>query len=137
MISSIFSLLTDRTCHQRLVRSGILICAVGLPVGSHAQAISVPVTPAQAIEPVVKPLNTPVLPDTQTPVAPTTDGAVDQAAKAEILATFQREARAAYAQAKQACQDLPKDQQTVCLAKARIQFDQDMQYAQKRADMGF
>ena len=56
----------------------------------------------------------------------------------EILKTFQREAHAAYAQARQECQALSDaKEREICLAKARLQFDQDMRYAQKRADMGY
>ena len=58
--------------------------------------------------------------------------------KEEILKTFQREANAAYAQARQACQAVSDaKEREICLAKARLQFDQDMRYAQKRADMGY
>lgn len=112
-----------------------------------AQAVPIPVAPAQ----IVQPSSQPMLQNNQTPeatqlnkpanqitaVEPITSGAIDDTARAEILRTFQQEARAAYAEAQTACKDLTKDQQAVCLAKARIQFDQDMQYAQKRANMGF
>lgn len=113
----------------------------------HAQAVPIPVAPAQ----IVKPSSQSTIQNNQVPnstqpnkpanqvttVEPVTSGAIDDAARAEILKTFQREARAAYAEAQTACKDLAQDQQAVCLAKARIQFDQDMQYAQKRANMGF
>ena len=55
----------------------------------------------------------------------------------EILKTFQREAQAAYAEAKKECATLPAAERPVCLAKARLQFDDDMRYATKRADMGY
>lgn len=55
----------------------------------------------------------------------------------EILALFEREARAAYAMNKQACDGLPTEEQKVCLARARLQFDEDMRYAQKRAAQGY
>lgn len=62
------------------------------------------------------------------------DGALT---REEILAVFQREARAAYQMHRQACAQLPADEQKVCLAKARLQFDEDMRYAQRRADQGY
>lgn len=55
----------------------------------------------------------------------------------EILALFQREARAAYQMNKEACDPLPAEDKKVCLARARLQFDADMRYAQKRADQGY
>jgi len=55
----------------------------------------------------------------------------------EILALFEREARAAYAMNKQACDGLAAEEQNVCLARARLQFDEDMRYAQKRAAQGY
>lgn len=67
------------------------------------------------------------------PVAPATSGD----SREEILKTFQREAYAAYAEAQKACQSLPEDPRKICLAKARLQFDEDMRYAQMRADMGY
>lgn len=55
----------------------------------------------------------------------------------EILKTFEREAKAAYAIAKQECQALSDAQErNQCLAKARLQYDQDLRYAQERAQMG-
>lgn len=154
MKSSMFTLFTYRMLPTAMLPAVVLATAImvmGMPIQALAQAVSVPVTPSKSIAPVVQPLAPQPIkqPSTQTQtgagsqpnsvldVPTTTGGAIDQASRAEILATFQREARAAYAEAKTACQDLPKDQQAVCLAKARIQFDQDMQYAQKRADMGF
>lgn len=58
--------------------------------------------------------------------------------KEDILKIFQREAHAAYAQARQECQAVSdtKERQ-ICLARAKLQFDEDMRYAQKRADMGY
>jgi len=55
----------------------------------------------------------------------------------EILALFEREARAAYAMNKQACEGLATEEQKICLARARLQFDEDMRYAQKRAAQGY
>lgn len=55
----------------------------------------------------------------------------------EILALFQREARAAYQMNKQACETLSAEDKKICLARARLQFDADMRYAQKRADQGY
>ncbi len=55
----------------------------------------------------------------------------------EIKALFEREARAAYAMNKQACEDLSAQDKKVCLARARLQFDADMRYAQKRAAQGY
>jgi hypothetical protein len=55
----------------------------------------------------------------------------------EIKALFEREARAAYAMNKQACEDLSAEDKKVCLARARLQFDADMRYAQKRAAQGY
>ena len=55
----------------------------------------------------------------------------------EILALFEREARAAYAMNKQACDGLAAEEQKICLARARLQFDEDMRYAQKRAAQGY
>jgi hypothetical protein len=55
----------------------------------------------------------------------------------EILALFQREARAAYQMNKEACDGLPEDDRKICLARARLQFDEDMRYAQKRANQGY
>ena len=55
----------------------------------------------------------------------------------QILALFQREARAAYQMNKEACAGLGTEQKQVCLARARLQFDADMRYAQKRADQGY
>jgi hypothetical protein len=127
---------------------------------AHAQAVPVPVEPALIVQPtyeILGPKSDPtnvvqpeLRPNTtldasqsfkqmnsSTTTDPVTSGAIDENSRAEILKTFQRESRAAYAEAQTACKDLPKDQQAVCLAKARIQFDQDMQYAQKRANMGF
>ena len=119
---------------------------------ARAQAYAVPVTPAQIVPPRFESLGpkaltqTPADPAQATPnsinsqrlaVEPETKPMFDEAARAEILRTFQRESRAAYAEAQTACENLEKDQQAVCLAKARIQYDQDMQYAQKRADLGY
>jgi hypothetical protein len=112
-----------------------------------AQAVPIPVAPPQ----MVKPSSSTTLQNNQAPdatqlnkptnqitaVEPVASDVIDSAARDEILKTFQREARAAYAEAQTACKDLRQDQQAVCLAKARIQFDEDMQYAQKRANMGF
>ncbi|HEY7805044.1 MAG TPA: hypothetical protein VIC30_11520 [Orrella sp.] len=55
----------------------------------------------------------------------------------EILALFEREARAAYVMNKQACDGLDAEEQKICLARARLQFDEDMRYAQKRAAQGY
>jgi len=55
----------------------------------------------------------------------------------EIKALFEREARAAYAMNKQACEDLSAEDKKICLARARLQFDADMRYAQKRAAQGY
>ena len=55
----------------------------------------------------------------------------------EILALFEREARAAYAMNKQACNEHAGEDQKRCLAAARLQFDADMRYAQKRAAQGY
>lgn len=71
------------------------------------------------------------------PAAPTPAGTASTDSREEILKTFQREAHAAYAEAKQACQPLAVDEKTVCLAKARLQFDEDMRYAKMRADLGY
>ncbi len=74
-----------------------------------------------------------------TPSATPSDIAAEQAplSREEILALFQREAKAAYQMHREACQGLPTDEQAVCLAKARLQFDEDMRYAQRRADQGY
>lgn len=66
--------------------------------------------------------------------ATSNDGALT---REEILALFQREARAGYEMNKQACEGLPAEDKRLCLAKARLQFDEDMRYAQKRANMGY
>jgi len=55
----------------------------------------------------------------------------------EILALFEREARAAYQMNKAACAELADEPKRICLAKARLQFDEDMRYAKKRADLGY
>ena len=55
----------------------------------------------------------------------------------EILALFEREASAAYAMAKEACEPLSGEKQKLCLAKARLQYDADRRYARKRADQGY
>jgi len=55
----------------------------------------------------------------------------------EILALFEREASAAYAMAKEACEPLAGEEQKQCLAKARLQYDADRRYARKRADQGY
>jgi len=55
----------------------------------------------------------------------------------EILALFEREARAGYALNKQACDELTGEDKKRCLAAARLQFDADMRYAQKRAAQGY
>lgn len=55
----------------------------------------------------------------------------------EILALFQREARAAYQMNKLACEGLADEPKKICLAKARLQFDEDMRYAKKRAELGY
>jgi len=76
----------------------------------------------------------------QTTPAPVAQSAPESSAREsreEILKTFQREAQAAYAEAKKACATLPTAERTVCLAKARLQFDDDMRYATRRADMGY
>lgn len=65
---------------------------------------------------------------------PTPNGAMT---REEILALFEREARAAYQMNKEACQSLPAADKEVCLARARLQFDADMRYAQKRANQGY
>jgi len=70
------------------------------------------------------------------PAPPTTENSARES-REEILKTFQREAQAAYAEAKKACAPLSADERTICLAKARLQFDDDMRYATKRADMGY
>jgi hypothetical protein len=56
---------------------------------------------------------------------------------AEILAVFQQEARAAYKMNKDACEGLATEEKQICLARARLQFDADMRYAQKRANQGY
>lgn len=80
-------------------------------------------------------------PPTQTQNQPTgsanatqEDGAMT---REQILAVFQQEARAAYQMNKEACSGLSADEQKICLARARLQFDADMRYAQKRADQGY
>lgn len=55
----------------------------------------------------------------------------------EILALFQREARAAYQMNRQACEGMAAEDLKKCLAAARLQFDQDLRYAQRRADQGY
>jgi hypothetical protein len=55
----------------------------------------------------------------------------------EILALFEREARAAYAMAKETCEQLSGEEQKQCLAKARLQYDADRRYARKRAEQGY
>ena len=56
----------------------------------------------------------------------------------EILKTFQREANAAYAEARQACAMInDSKEREICLARAKLQFDHDMRYAEKRANMGY
>ena len=56
----------------------------------------------------------------------------------EILRTFEREAHAAYSEAKRACEThVAHHDKEICLAKARLQFDADMRYAQQRADQGY
>lgn len=158
-----FTLLWARLIHhaRNVVCSGaylgtcLILLGLSLSLVSfqaRAQAYAVPVTPAQIVPPSVellgpKALAQPTVDPTQTTqnsnnsqllaVEPETNPMVDEAARAEILKTFQREARAAYAEAQTACKDLEKDQQAVCLAKARVQYDQDMKYAQKRADLGY
>lgn len=62
------------------------------------------------------------------------DGALT---REEILAVFQQEARAAYKMNKEACEPLSAEDKKICLARARLQFDADMRYAQKRADQGY
>ena len=129
---------------------GLSLSLISIQV--RAQAYAVPVTPAQVVPPSFESLGPKALTQTaadpaqtkpnsnnsqRLAVEPETKPMVDEAARAEILRTFQRESRAAYAEAQTACKDLEKDQQAVCLAKARIQYDQDMQYAQKRADLGY
>ncbi|AWB33247.1 hypothetical protein [Orrella marina] len=60
------------------------------------------------------------------------------ATREEVLKTFQREAHAAYAEARKNCQSIASEQeQQICFAKAKLQFDADMRYAEKRANMGF
>lgn len=150
MKTSMFTLLRARLicCIKTMHFLGWLGLSFGLiSAQAGAQAVPIPVAPAQIVQPSSQTTlqNNQATNSTQsnkptnqvTTVEPVTSGVIDDAARAEILKTFQREARAAYAEAKIACKDLAKDQQAVCLAKARIQFDQDMQYAQKRADMGF
>lgn len=74
-------------------------------------------------------------PSSATPVEDSSqEGAMTSA---EILALFQREARAAYQMNKQACDGLTAQEKKICLARARLQFDADMRYAQKRADQGY
>ena len=72
-----------------------------------------------------------------TPQAPPAAEIPARESREEILKTFQREAQAAYAEAKKACAPLSADERKICLAKARLQFDDDMRYATKRADMGY
>ncbi len=55
----------------------------------------------------------------------------------EILAMFEREARAAYQINRQACEPLAGEELKKCLAAARLQFDQDLRYARRRADQGY
>lgn len=55
----------------------------------------------------------------------------------EILALFEREARAAYAMNQKACQAMAAEDKKICMARARLQFDADMRYAKKRAAQGY
>jgi len=67
-----------------------------------------------------------------------TDTASDDAMTPnEILALFEREAKAGYALNKQACDELAGEDKKRCLAAARLQFDADMRYAQRRAAQGY
>jgi hypothetical protein len=165
MKSSMFTLLMARLMPHLKTLSILGLAGFSLGLLSEqalAQAVPVPVSPAQTVQPLYETLGpkaapaptvapapspaTNLAPATKPALSPAnivttsdpvTSGVIDENARAEILKTFQHESRAAYAEAQTACKDLPKDQQAVCLAKARIQYDQDMQYAQKRANMGF
>lgn len=81
--------------------------------------------------------------NTSTPLAGSPAGSAADSAdddgltREEILALFQLEARAAYQMNKEACEGLPAEDKKICLARARLQFDSDMRYAQKRADQGY
>jgi hypothetical protein len=163
MKSSMFTLLMARLMPHLKTLSILGLVGFSLGLLSEqvlAQAVPVPVSPAQTVQPSYETLGpkaapvstvapspaTNLVPATKPALSPAnivtasdpvTSGVIDENARAEILKTFQHESRAAYAEAQTACKDLTKDQQAVCLAKARIQYDQDMQYAQKRANMGF
>lgn len=90
---------------------------------------------AQTTPPSLAPQAQTTAPAATAPASPAKDDA--GMTREEILALFQREARAAYQMNKEACQALPTDDQKICLARARLQFDADMRYAQKRADQGY
>jgi len=70
----------------------------------------------------------------QTP-KPTQDDEV--MTREQILALFEREAKAAYQIAQEACATLSGEELKRCLAQARLQYDADRRYARKRADQGF
>lgn len=105
---------------QTSIKSLLLIVCLSVAYTGHTQTqrqIQVPSLPDQ------------VTPSSQNSGAMTPD---------EILKLFQREARAAYAEARQACQAISDSKEKeICLARARLNFDADMRYAQKRADMGY
>jgi hypothetical protein len=83
--------------------------------------------------------NAPVgVPDGTPATAPAAVGGDDGSlTPAEILAVFQQEARAAYKMNQDACEGLATEEKQICLARARLQFDADMRYAQKRANQGY
>jgi hypothetical protein len=101
-----------------LARLVLVACAwVWLPSPAMAQASPI-AQPSNLAEPTTSPVQ---------------EGAMT---REEILKTFEREARAAYQIAQESCQGLNGQEKTICLASARLQFDEDMRYAKQRADMG-
>lgn len=99
----------------------IFACSLTMPIVTRAQAQSA--------------LNT----ENQITVDQPSEQAAKQEGKMtydEILALFEREARAAYRMNQAACQTLQANDKTICLAKARLQYDEDRRYAKMRAELG-
>ena len=85
----------------------------------------------------IQPVQSMLITDAQAATPATASEANAGMTSEEILALFQREARAAYQMNQDACEGLSTQEKKICLARARLQFDADMRYAQKRADQGY
>lgn len=78
------------------------------------------------------------MPPSASPVITSPSNTDAPTTREEVFKIFQREAHAAWAEARKACESMTEQQaREVCIAKARLQFDADMRYAEQRANMGY